>query len=116
MKIYDKLQCFEEEWNKKYGYDFDVCYWRKCWNVRGLIFDCLEDGEDNLGALIKREDIPKIIDALKSLNDENWEDKGSSIWTWEEQKPHIERYIQNLKYLYELMGEHDLDVYFYDSY
>ena len=116
MKIYDKIQRFERSWDKEQKYDFEVAYWRKCWNVRGLILECLAGGDNDYELPVKREYIPNIIAALKSLNEENWEDEGSSIWTWEEQKPHIKRYIKNLEYLYRLMGKHELDVYFYDSY
>lgn len=116
MNIYDKLKRFEKDWDKKYEFDFEVAYWRKCWNVRALIFDCMGGGEDNGCTPIKHEDIPKIITALKSLNADNWNEDGGSIWEWEEQKPWIKQYIKNLKYLYRLMDKYDLDVYFYDSY
>ena len=116
MSIYDKIKCFEEEWAKKYGYDFEICYWRKCWNIRSLIFGCIGSCDNDGEVPIKREDIPKIIDILKSLNSKNWEDEGGSIWTYEEQKPHIKQQIKDLKKVYRLMGKHNLDVYFYDSY
>jgi hypothetical protein len=116
MNIYDKLQRFESDWCKKYGYNFEVCYYRKCWNIRARIFECLTNGFDNSSISVTREDIPNIIAMLKSLNADNWNDYGSSIWEFEEQEPHIKRHIENLEYLYELMAEHDLDVYFYDSY
>ena len=116
MDIYNKLKRFEKDWEKKYGYDFEVIYFRKCWNVRALIFNCLGGGEDNGYTTIEREDIPKIITALKSLNADNWDEDGGSIWEWKEQKPWIKEYIKNLEYLYKLMDKYDLDVYFYDSY
>ena len=96
--------------------DFEVCYWRKCWNIRSLILNCLDAGDEDYEIKITRDDIPKIISVLKSLNANNWRDSGSSIWDWSDQKHHIKRHIKYLKYLYELMGKHDLDVYFYDSY
>ena len=115
MEIYDKIKCFEEDWAKKYGYDFEVAYWRKCWNVRDTIFRCIGDGEDNGNTLINREDVRNIIVELKAFNEETW-DTDYSIWEWEEQEPHMKQYIENLEYLYELMDEYDLDIYFYDSY
>lgn len=116
MNVYDKLKMFEEDWAKKYEYDFELAYFRKCWNVRALIFRCLGGGVDNGHTPIQREDIPKIVSELQSLNANNWDESGGSIWEWEEQEPHIKQYIKNLKYLYELMETYDLDVYFYDSY
>lgn len=116
MNIYNKIKRFEDDWGKEHKYDFEVAYWRKCWNIRHLIFSCI-GGCDNNGIVpIKHDDIPNIIDTLKSLNVNNWENYGSSIWEFEEQEPHNKRYIENLEYLYELMGQYDLDVYFYDSY
>lgn len=116
MSIYNKLKRFEDDWDKEHKYDFEVLYYRKCYNVRNLILRCLGAGEEDYEIPVKREDIPNIIAALKSLNKKNWEDCGSSIWDWEDQEPYIKRHIKNLKYLYKLMGKHDLDVYFYDSY
>ena len=116
MKIYDKIKHYEEEWTKKYEYDFEVCYWRKCYNVRTLISRAIGGIEDCDYTPLKREDIPKIIAVLKSLNADNWDDNGGSIWEWEEHEEINGYHIEDLEYLYELMGEHDLDVYFYDSY
>lgn len=116
MKAYNKLKRFDDDWNKKYNLDFEIAYWRKCWNIRHIILECLVVNEDSCEALINRKDIPAIIMALKSLNAENWEYYGSSIWSWGEQKPFIRKYIKNLQYLYKIMDKYDLDVYFYDSY
>lgn len=115
MSIYDKLKRFEDDWDKEHRYDFELAYWRKCWNVRDMIADSIGGIYDNSKTFINRENLIAIIFALKSLNAENW-DEDYSIWTWEEQEPHIKRYIENLEYLYQLMGEYDLDIYFYDSY
>ena len=116
MSIYNKIKCFEEEWMKEYQYDFEICYWRKCWNIRALIFECIGSCDNDGEIQVKREDIPNIIEILKSLNEKNWYDYGSSIWEYKEQKPHIKRQIKNLKKVYRLMGKYDLEVYFYDSY
>ena len=116
MSIYDKIKRFERSWDKEHEYDFEVLYYRKCWNIRSLIAECIGGIYDNGETPVEREHIPKIIAALKSLNTKNWMDYGGSIWEWKEQKPHIKRHIKNLKYLYRLIGKYDLDVYFYDSY
>lgn len=116
MRIYDKLKRFEDDWDKEHKYNFEVLYYRKCWNLRGIIAEAIGGICDNGETTVEREDIPKIINALKSVNEDNWEDEGGSIWTWEEQKPHIKQHIKNLKYVYKLMNQHDIDVYFYDSY
>lgn len=116
MGIYNKLKCFESKLAKEYQWDFEICYWRKCYNIRSLIFSCIGSCDNDGEIPIQREDIPKIISALKSLNAKNWEYEGGSIWTYEEQEPHIKQQIKDLKRVYKLMGKYDLEVYFYDSY
>lgn len=115
MSIYETIKRFEQSYDSGHKYDFEVAYWRKCWNVRNLILRILPAGESEWKFPIAREDVPRIINELKSLNAETW-DEDMSIWSWDEQEPLIEQYIENLEYLHKLMGEHDLDVYFYDSY
>lgn len=116
MSVHDKLERFETVWDKEHNLDFEIAYYRKCWNVRVAIFKALGGFNDNYETPVSRDDILKIVDALKGLNKENWCDAGGSIWEYEEQKPHIRQHIKNLRYLYRLMGKQDLDVYFYDSY
>jgi hypothetical protein len=113
--IYNLIARFERDWYKDSRFDFELAYFRKCWNVRSLIADGIGGIEDNGTTDLTRDDVQKIIEVLKSLNEKNW-DEDHSIWTWEEQKPYIKRYIENLEYVYELIGTYDLDVYFYDSY
>ena len=58
MAIYNKIRRFERDWDSEHRYDFEVCYWRKCWNIRHLILDCLSSGEDeNYEFKIKRDEI-----------------------------------------------------------
>lgn len=116
-----ELRSFEESWDKEHKYDFDVCYWRKCWNVRHMIMDsiqCAYDGCESEHLTI--EHIEKIVRGLKSFNARNWQDDGGSIWDWDDEdwpySKKIKQDIKNLKYLIELMKKYDLEVYFYDSY
>ena len=55
---------FDEEWREKNGYDLEVAYWRKCWNVRAIIFDVLNiyDGE---GWYQLKDSTKKQIEMLK---------------------------------------------------
>ena len=84
MNIYDKIKFYESEWDKEHKYDFDICYWRKCYNLRTLISRAIGGIEDNLETPLECEDIPKIISVLKSLNADNWDEYGGSIWEWED--------------------------------
>lgn len=116
------LKRFELDYDDKKIFDFEVCYWRKCWNVRDAIFDAIPDkGNDNDESLdLTIDDVTKIIRALKSFNKRNWENGGygSSIWTWEEQRSNMKRSIGNLRYVKHLMKKYGdkITVYFYDSY
>lgn len=112
-----ELRQFNLDWDNKHEYDFSVCYWRKCWNIRNGILDILGDRfSDQWRFHLNTENIDKIIVFLKSLNKHNWNDDGGSIWTWEEYKNHIKDDIKKLKMLRKLMKKYDLKVVFIDSY
>lgn len=112
-----ELQPYALSWDEKKEFDFEFAYWRKCWNVRAAILNCLEDPVDNYNEPLSVSDIDRIIEALKGFNKNNWEDMGSSIWTWQEQKPWLKEAIKNLKRLEELMIKYpELEVVFVDSY
>ena len=112
-----ELRQFNLDWDNKHEYDFSVCYWRKCWNIRNGILDILGDRfSDQWRFHLNTENIDKIIAFLKSLNQHNWNDDGGSIWTWEEYKNHIKDDIKKLKMLRKLMKKYDLKVVFIDSY
>lgn len=105
--------CFDEEWRKQHGYDLEVAYWRKCWNVRAIIFDVLGRGEDNNSVIqVTREEIIEIIKRLQ--NDLRYYD---CIWDWNMLRRIQKRNIKNLKKLEDMMRRHpEIEVYFYDSY
>ena len=112
-----ELRQFNLDWDNKHEYDFSVCYWRKCWNIRNGILDILGDRfSDQWRFHLNTENIDKIIAFLKSLNKHHWNDDGGSIWTWEEYKNHIKDDIKKLKMLRKLMKKYDLKVVFIDSY
>lgn len=112
-----KLKHFEESWDKKHEYDFSICYWRKCWNIRHEILYILGDiSSDRYENPVDAEAVDQIISFLGSLNKKNWTDHGSSIWTWDEYKSHIKQNIKDLKTLRKLMKKYDLEVVFIDSY
>ena len=109
-----------EEWEDKYGYDYDILYWRKCWNVRGEILCYLGASDDKFEWDITPDDLVNIIDILRNqvYGEENW-DEDQSIWTWEEVG---ESYMYWLTYAERIvaflrdkpLGSYQL--YFYDSY
>ena len=116
-----EMRKFEDSWDRERKYDFDICYWRKCWNIRNQIFALLPGPHEPNNSHIKLnlQDLINIQNMLYSLNEFNWENEGSSIWTWEEQQEHIKGQIENLEDMKDLIceyGEDAFDIYFYDSY
>ena len=106
----------EEEWDKVNSY-IDVAYWRKCWNVRNILFDLLyieyfNDSETNMS----RGDVKRVIAELKKLNSANFCDRGDCIWEWEDFKRNNRRNIHRLRKLARLMRKYPgMEVCFYDS-
>ena len=117
----EELKVFNDSWDKEFKYDFEVTYWRKCWNIRNDILCILAKRfSDEYEVTLSTDDIDSIIELLQSYNAENWEESGSSIWEWDDVEwPYSEKIkqdIENLKLLRSLMNKYDLEVYFYDSY
>lgn len=112
-----ELQPYAMTWDDKKQFDFEIAYWRKCWNVRAAILNCLDEKVNNYSVPLSVAEIDRIIEALKGFNKKNWEDMGSSIWTWQEQKPRLKEAIKNLERLKKLMIKYpELEVEFVDSY
>lgn len=111
---------FDTDMSRNWEYDLEVAYWRKCWNIRSLIYDVLgAERENDSEILMDRQDVINVIKALKGVNKHNWEygSWGGSIWEWDEYKSSHRRHIANLKWLARIMKKHpDIEVYFYDSY
>lgn len=116
-----ELRQFELECDKVHEYDFEVCAWRKCWNIRNDILWIIgERFGDQYEYVLPKEDIDQIIKLLESYNADNFEDSGSCIWDWDDEEyPYSEKIqqdIASLKVLRQLMDKYELEVYFYDSY
>ena len=114
--------CFDnDEWRKRYNYGLEVAYWRKCWNVRAIIFDVLRRGDDNDSVIdITREELVEIIHRLEDdlhyfdFLEGEW---GSCIWEWNTFRRIQKRNMKNLKKLAGMMKRHpEIEVIFYDSY
>lgn len=106
----------EEVWEKKYG-SIDVAYWRKCWNVRNIIFNLFYiPFDDCFEADMTVDDVKRVIAELKKLNKVNYQNKGDCIWDWETFKCLNRRNIKRMKRLVKLMRKYpNMEVYFYDS-
>ena len=114
------LKQFECDWDNKHSYPFEICYWRKSWNIRNDIFNAIASEEnDEYHYELSIYDIQEILKLLKSYNKKTWDYGGwsGSIWTWKEHKSINRKHIKNLKKLIKLMKQYpELEVYFYDSY
>lgn len=108
-----------KSWNKSSNeVVYELCYWRKCWNVRSLILKSIKSwsGDDEYEYPLTPEYIDNIIAALSGLNKKNWNDDGGSIWEWSEMRDRIKYQIKALKKLRKAMKKHEIEVWFYDSY
>ena len=111
-----------DEWGTEHsdkGYEYEVCYWRKCWNVRSDILEILDAGQE--GGIYRIETVEQVLDIREALvqyllKPERWSD---SIWSMDEIAPHLARDIMNLGWLVNYMKEHEGEKFiieFYDSY
>lgn len=96
----------------------ELCYWRKCWNIRSCFISNIKENLDDYYYLITVDNLPNIIKDLECLLNENeWWENGGSIWSYEEYVNTLFIDILNLKILYKYMSENpDVYAYFYDSY
>lgn len=114
---YVKIE-FDDFFTKEYndGYYYDICYWRKCWNIRHVILDIIEEDGDGRYEIDKPSQIQTIMNNLiMFLEDmETWD---NSIWSAEEIIPHLAQDIVNLSWLKKYKQENPTaKISFYDSY
>ena len=95
----------------------EICYWRKCWGIRGELHNLLHCPE-NGKVKIDREDIPAIERTIERYMDrEYWDLYENSIWTYDGYTLRAVNNVKNLLWLGWYMDEHpDAEVYFYESY
>jgi hypothetical protein len=118
----EELKVFNKDYDKELKYDFEICYWRKCWGLRNDILFLIRkrwSPEEEYEFALTKNDVDNIIKLLESYNEDTWED---SIWEWTSEEDgwsyseHIKQDIESLKLLRQLMDRYELEVYFYDSY
>ena len=115
-KVVNKLLSYIFTYDKYFD-EFELRYYRKSWNIRGIVFDETSSTFNEHHELpIMHKEVKAIIKKFESLNEDNWERFGTSIWSFEEMKEAIQRDIKILKRLYFLMFFLDLQPYFIDSY
>lgn len=100
------------------GYGIKVAYWRKCWNVRHMIYTVIDKPSDNdFEYELNLDQIHAIIKVLRTLNYKNYQDYGSCIWDWNDFKRINRRNIRSLEKLAKMMKRYPSIIpVFYDSY
>lgn len=97
-------------------YQYDVCYWRKCWGLRNTIVEILEMDEHLYEKDVNLKNLSLISDAIYYILKEPdcWE---SSVWDIDEMTSHLAQDIININWLIKyLKNNNHAYCYFYDSY
>lgn len=98
--------------------EFHIAYWRKCWDIRGIILKVLHAEQDGGAYPVEAEDLPAIRRGiLKLLNPKNYEEYEDSIWEYEDRIDSELQMLLNMMWLENHLKAHPEDsAYFYDSY
>ena len=98
--------------------ELSIAYWRKCWDIRGIILGVLHAGQEGGNYPVEAEDLPAIRRGIiKLLNPKIYEDEADSIWEYEERIESELQILLNLMWLENHLKNHPEDsAYFYDSY
>ena len=113
---------YHKTWEK--SNEYELMYWRKCWNVREAILNYLtldKESEDGIYTM-NNVDLFFIVTFTLELvyGKNNWVDGyGSSIWTWEEMGKHYKKEQKYAKRVAKLLAKKNPESYeiiFYDSY
>lgn len=97
----------------------EINYHRKDWGLRNAIIDYF-GGENRIGEY-EIETFSQVFDIIRItvsfMDKEKWENKGESIWDYDEVLPRLQQDIINLAIMAAFM-KNNPDVYlvFYDSY
>lgn len=108
--------------HEDFSFEYDIFYFRKCWNVRREVAHALGASVEYCGkSWLDIGDVKAIWWALNELNDEHaWMSWYDSIWTWDEIKDKLNQSLLNLEWLIHFMREQgssaEYMVEFYDSY
>jgi hypothetical protein len=92
-----------------------LCYWRKCWGLRGKILTILGEKEYEYFYPLNAENVRSIRKEIDRFmfHPKTWD---HSICTWDEVKWRLLRDSMNLFWLEKSLLEDRVEAYFYDSY
>lgn len=118
----------KDSWNDNLELGFtyyDICYWRKCWNIRDILFVNCHDakGKEDCG------EYSFTVDELKEVRDgiyhticegsKAWDEENRSIWDFEEAMNFLPWDIVRISALIDYLqheGAGRSEAFFYDSY
>lgn len=109
-----------QDWEDKDEYE--ILYWRKCWNIREEIFTMLHTlkPEDNGNCVFSVELLEDIIYHLNECyTPEWWRDHNNSIWDFDEVCGNYYYHLINAIRVVDFLKTRDpesYEIYFYDSY
>ena len=101
-------------------FDYEILYWRKCWNLRREISHALNlpfDYVQKFGLSI--DEVKTIWHVINENNNKYWWEHTDSIWSYEEMRDHLDNDLLALEWLIHYMRAHKENEYmveFYDSY
>ena len=112
-----QFNCFATK-GRVYDSDIEIAYWRKCWQVRRLIYQAINMPAENDSVVeLSREDVLAIIKALTKNIKQKWYEYDPPYWEWKEYKYNHRENIRRLRRLARLMKKYpNVIVEFYDSY
>jgi len=103
---------------------YDICYWRKCWNIRDILFVNCDDakGKDDCGTYsLTIDELEAIRHSLYLTICEGpdaWNDGDQSIWDFEEIMNQLPWDLVRISALIDYMEKNGgrCEAFFYDSY
>ena len=104
-----------------YHNEIEILYWRKNWGMRNEVmntFGWRDSDEQYEFEIDTPEQVMTFIELVAGwLNEERWEEEGSSIWSYKEIRQVLIQNIINLSIIYTFMLDNpDIYLIFYDSY
>lgn len=99
---------------------YEVCYWRKCWNIRNMILEVLDAPGSGGGYYdVNPKQLVQIRDGIYHFltDGDQWDDEGASIWDFKDMIPTLAQNIVDITWALDYLKEHPYAyVQFYDSY
>lgn len=110
-----------DSWVDEDGYVYEVCYWRKCYNIRhrvGKELTGVIDAADYSKEDLDIGDVKSIWHIINHVNNRwIWDYvDDNSIWTYDEIHDQLDEDLLYLEWLIDFMKHNECRVEFYDSY